>query len=87
MFGHPIELNFDKKGTTHNTFLGGFLSIFIRLGLFVYVVVIFMKMFTYGNNMERSSTFTLAIDASEQQSVSNIKYGEMNSHMFLVFRW
>ena len=66
LFGHPIELNFNNKGSTHNTFVGGFFSIFIRFALFVYVVVIVMKMLTYGNNMERSATFTLVMDESEQ---------------------
>ena len=37
MFGHEIPLNFDKKGATYNTFLGGFCSCIIRIGLLSYV--------------------------------------------------
>jgi hypothetical protein len=59
MFGHPIELNFDKKGSTHNTVVGGFFSIYIRLFLTFYVSYIFYQMFTYGNDTVRNATFTL----------------------------
>ena len=31
MFGHPVSLNFNKKGDTHNTLCGGMLSLFTRL--------------------------------------------------------
>ena len=41
MFGHPIELNFNKKGSTHNTVVGGFFSIYIRMFLLFYVGYIF----------------------------------------------
>ena len=41
MFGHPIELNFNNKGSTHNTVVGGFFPIFIRAFLLFYVTYIF----------------------------------------------
>ena len=37
--GHPIQLNFNKKGNIHNTFLGGFLSLFVQAGLIIYFVI------------------------------------------------
>ena len=30
LFGHPINLAFNKKGHTHNTVTGGFISILIK---------------------------------------------------------
>lgn len=66
MFGHPIQLNFNNKGSTHNTVVGGFFSIFIRAFLLFYVAYIFTKMFTYGNNTERNATFTLVSDGSSE---------------------
>ena len=30
-FGHSISFNFNKKGETHNTFIGGLVSILIKL--------------------------------------------------------
>ena len=37
MFGHPVVLNFNQKGETHNTFVGGLLGIFIKVVLILYV--------------------------------------------------
>ena len=31
MFGHPISLHFNGKGTTNNTVIGGILSITLKL--------------------------------------------------------
>lgn len=36
MFGHVVNLNFDQKGVSHKTFLGGCFSIFIRIFLTCY---------------------------------------------------
>ena len=66
MFGHPTELNFNNKGSTHNTVIGGFFSIFIRAFLVFYVGYIFFQMFTYGNDTVRNSTFTLDSDAASE---------------------
>ena len=53
LFGHPIELNFNKSGSRHNTVLGGFLSIIIKSTLLFFAVIIMIRMFTYGANTER----------------------------------
>ena len=36
MFGHVVNLNFDERGISHKTFIGGFFSIFIRIFLTIY---------------------------------------------------
>ena len=36
-FGHPISLNFSYKGDTHNTILGGLLSVIVNVML-LYVI-------------------------------------------------
>ena len=38
MFGHPVTLNFNKKGSTANTLLGGLCSILVKLFLIVFVL-------------------------------------------------
>ena len=38
-YGHPVKLNFNKNGPTHNTFLGG-------IGSLVYYFVIFLVVTT-----------------------------------------
>jgi len=44
MFGHPVSLNFDQKGDCHQTPIGGFFSIFIKLAIWTYVIFNFKKM-------------------------------------------
>ena len=36
MFGHVIQLNFNRKGELHRTFIGGFISVFIRSAMIMY---------------------------------------------------
>jgi len=36
MFGYNVSFNFNKKGAIHNTFIGGSLSLFINLVVFMY---------------------------------------------------
>ena len=44
MFGQPVLLNFNKKGNTHNTFIGGFISLFVQVGLLIYFVIHLRKL-------------------------------------------
>ena len=37
-FGHPVKLNFNKNGSTHNTFMGGVGSIVFYLIIFIVVI-------------------------------------------------
>ena len=87
MFGHPIELNFNKSGSAHQTVVGGFFSIYIRLFLLFYVVSIFHRMFTYGNDTVRNATFTLDSKNSSEQNVNHIPYDSMQATLFMVVRW
>ena len=41
MFGHTVVLNFNEKGDTHNTFVGGLFTILIRLTITIYVFLKF----------------------------------------------
>ena len=47
LFGHPIELNFNKKGSRHKTVVGGFVSVFVKMALLAYVLIIFLRMFSF----------------------------------------
>ena len=81
MFGHTINLNFNKEGDSHQTLIGGFSSIFIRLAMAVYVVMNFKKMLLN----EDDSNFT------EVNSLNLDEYGakpfnETEMMMFHVIR-
>ena len=44
IFGKVIELSFDRKGSTHKTFLGGCISIFYVLFIITYAAYGFINM-------------------------------------------
>jgi hypothetical protein len=48
MFGHVIALNFNKKGESHSTFIGGFFSFFIKIAFVIYVYMQFAKLILKG---------------------------------------
>ena len=50
LFGHLITLNFNKRGQYHRTSLGGCFSILIKVFIYVYVLLNFVTLFTYGAN-------------------------------------
>ena len=50
-FGHHVSLNFDKNSETHNTTIGGFVSIFIRAFIAWYVFIKIEKLITFGDDM------------------------------------
>ena len=50
VFGHPIQLNFNKKGSAHNTLFGAFATLFVLAFLVVYFWIHFYRMWTYGND-------------------------------------
>ena len=44
LFGHPIELTFNNKGSTHKTLCGGVVSIVIKAVMAVYTYILFRKL-------------------------------------------
>ena len=49
-FGFPVELDFNGKGSTHNTYIGGFLSLIVRIFMIIFIASLFIKLFTYGDD-------------------------------------
>lgn len=47
MFGHVINLNFQKEGDSHKTAVGGFFSFFIKIAMTLYVFMNFKKMIMF----------------------------------------
>ena len=45
MFGHTINLNFNRNGDSHKTFIGGLFSMLIKVTLAFYVYTLFDRMF------------------------------------------
>ena len=51
LFGYTVDLNFNKAGHSHNTIIGGLISICLKLLLIVYVIYLFNKMLGYNENI------------------------------------
>ena len=57
-FGHTICLNFDKAGDTHNTVIGGFVSVGVRTFITFYVLLNVKKLLWYeADNQQYSESF------------------------------
>ena len=69
MFGHQVGLNFNKQGDHHKTKIGGFFSIFVRMGLSVYIFLMCKKLITSGGDMLEVSQFLAAKDPDYDPSV------------------
>ena len=50
LFGHPIQLNFNKSGPTHKTPFGGILSMFISVVILAYFGLNIKKMILFEND-------------------------------------
>ena len=81
LFGHLITLNFNLRGQHHKTTIGGFVSICIKLFIYVYVILNFMTLFTYGNNKDRLLGGFVPL---EQLGI--VDYLDTNVNVFYVLR-
>ena len=74
MYGHSVTLNFDKKGDTHNTFFGGFFSIWVKIAIFIYVALNVKKLVLSEGDELGSEEFLLAHEESDSDEVPEIDY-------------
>ena len=50
MFGHLITMNFNKKGSRHNTQIGAMFSLLIKFFIYVYIGLTFKTLLFKGAN-------------------------------------
>ena len=62
-FGHPILLSFNKKGNSHNTAIGGCLSIICKSTIIAYFAILLKKMVNYED--DKILITNMAIDYEE----------------------
>ena len=65
LFGHPVELNFNKRGSQHNTVLGGIVSIVVKALMVAYVGLLFNRMLIYGDDSFNSTSTLMNHDYEE----------------------
>jgi hypothetical protein len=51
-FGHVVNMNFDNKGDTHKTLVGGIISCFLKILLGIYIFMLFRKWYLKLNNTQ-----------------------------------
>jgi hypothetical protein len=81
MFGHTINLNFNKEGDSHQTSIGGFFSMLIRVTMGIYVFMNFKKMLLF----EDDSTFT-EVNTLDLDEYGEKPYDETDMFMYHVIR-
>lgn len=85
-FGHTVTLNFDNKGDTHNTAIGGFFSLFIRAFITWYVTLNIYKLITFGgDNMQYTESL---LNLKEMKDVDYDKtffriFVELKNHKYM----
>ena len=58
LFGHKVELTFNKDGSEHKTLFGGFVSIFIKTFLLWYTTTLFIKMIFHQDDKITTTNYT-----------------------------
>lgn len=80
-FGYHVQLNFNKNGEAHNTFIGGIFSIIIRVMMLGYIINLFDKMVSYGGDNNKSVEMAKASSMPISLQDSNIKFSIMFQNM------
>ena len=81
MFGHTICLNFNKQGDTHQTTIGGFFSMIIKLAMSTYIFINVKKLWLF-----ESDSLNMEIQKLDLDSLDERAYGNTKLFMFHTLR-
>ena len=92
LFGHQIQFNFNRKGTSHNTLCGGLVSMGIKTLIFCYTILNIKKLVnyeddkyisvtwatnsTYLGEVDMSKTDVFAIELAKAREETSLRYYE-----------
>ena len=79
LFGHIIAINFNRKGSTHKTFIGGLISIFIKILMWLYLGSKLYAMFWRTNDTMSTVNYKLP-------ELETLYYDELGVLVFWVLR-
>lgn len=85
MFGHKVSLNFNKKGKDHKTTVGGFCSLFIRLIMLTYVILLFKRLFLKERNAIETSIYMIDYEESKDKPEGKVDYKSMDVGFYGYF--
>jgi hypothetical protein len=74
MYGHTININFDKKGDTHNTVIGGCFSLIIKISMLVYISLNLKKLILSEGDELGAEEFLLAHEQADSNLLPEIDY-------------
>ena len=83
LFGHRILLNFNKKGSSYQSILGGSFSILIKLIILIYFGFLTNSLIAHENDNTQSITVPL-----DTEALGNVNFNETYVNpMLIVFNW
>ena len=62
LFGHQVQMNFNQKGPTHNTCIGGFFSIIVKIAMLVYIFLRFKALLLYEEDINTTEMNVIDLD-------------------------
>ena len=68
IFGHKVELNFDQKGSTHQTCCGGLMSQIFMLIMIITVITFFSVMSSGSQSLYYTHDYPLTTEIPEEAS-------------------
>ena len=74
MFGQQIMLNFNNRGSAHNTFVGGVASLLIYSFISWYTGYHCHELLTWGNNMNSSSMLIEKLGTKRRVNMADTQY-------------
>ena len=81
MFGHQINLNFDRKGDSHKTLITASVSAFIKMGMCCYIANIFSKLI-----FKLDDKLVTQVGSDDTVEEDRAYYSEMDSTFFWIVR-
>ena len=81
MFGHPITLNFDKQGDTHRTFIGGIVSIVVKVLMTIYILMKLGKLVFKDGSNNAVTALMVKLDL-----LGEVEYFDTNLLLFYVLK-
>ena len=73
MFGHKVVLNFNRKGETFKTGVGGFTSIIIKILISYFIYGKMTKLFNHELNQINKNEQSININEIKKQSLKEMK--------------
>ena len=86
LFGHPIVLTYQKEGQQYKTLIGGWISLFIRAAVIAYVIIVFIRLGTYGDTREMITYTHQEFHVNEGEPIDYKTWNDSEMTIFLTVK-